>query len=129
LSGCSILDACQDCFSEYKWFARNGEQAHSIITSRLEALLFIVDLDSMVDCSAYLMRLFQAIQPDTNKINDYKKRKSKNKISGEIKCVAKLNRFNFELAYSNNRNKLAEPFEEPVSVGIDCMTARCCYSL
>lgn len=92
-------------------FARNDEQAHSVNTSRLEALLFIVDLDEMVECSAYLKRSFKAIQRDSNKINEYKKRKSKNKLLAEIKSVARLNRFNFELAYSNNRSKLTEPFE------------------
>ena len=48
---------------------RNDEQAHSIISALLKDLLFIVDLDSMVDCTAYSMRLFQVVQPDTNKIS------------------------------------------------------------
>ena len=100
-------------------FANNDEQAHSTLTSRLEALLFIVDLDSMVECSAMLMRSFKAIQKNVNKINEYKKRKSKNKVLAEIKRVAKLNRFNFELAYNNNRSKLTEPFKELVSVDSD----------
>ena len=93
--------------------------AHNIITNQLEALLFIVDLDELVECSAYLMRSFKAIQRDTNKINEYKKRKSKNKLLDEIKRVAKLNRFNFELAYSNNRSKLTELFNELRSVDTD----------
>lgn len=96
-------------------FASNDEQAHAIISSRLEALLFIVDLDEMVGCSAMLMRSFKAIQRDINKINEYKKRKSKNKLLADIKRVAKLNRFNFELAYNNNRSNLVEQFNESVS--------------
>ncbi|WP_375199776.1 hypothetical protein [Bacillus sp. RS11] len=99
-------------------FAENDEQTHTIISSRLEALLFIVDLDEMVGCSAMLMRSFKAIQRDINKINEYKKRKSKNKLLADIKRVAKLNRFNFELAYKNNRKTLTEPFDEVVSVDI-----------
>lgn len=99
-------------------FASNSEQVHSVISKRLEALLFIVDLDEIIDCSAYLMRSFKAIQRDTNKINEYKKRKKK-KLTEDIKRVAKLNRFNFELAYSNNRSKLTEPFNEPVTVDTD----------
>ena len=49
------------------------------------------------------MRSFKAIQRDINKINNYKKRKSKNKnkLAVDIKRVARLNRFNFELAYKN----------------------------
>ena len=66
-----------------------------------------------------LMRSFKAIQRDTNKINEYKKRKSKHKLLADIKRVAKLNRFNFELAYQNNRKTLTEPFTELVSVDID----------
>lgn len=65
------------------------------------------------------MRSFKAIQRDTNKINEYKKRNSKKKLPAEIKRVAKLNRFNFELAYSNNRNKLVELFKEPMGVDTD----------
>lgn len=99
----------------FNTFARNDEQAHSIITSRLEALLFIVDLDEVVECSAYLKRSFKAIQRDTNKVNEYKKRKSKKKLLAEIKRVAKLNRFNFELAYSNNRSKLTSPYNDFIS--------------
>lgn len=95
-------------------FASNSEQAQGVISNRLEALLFIVDLDEMVECSAYLKRSFRAIQRDSNKLNEYKKRK-KNKLLADIKRVAKLNRFNFELAYSNNRSKLTEPFNELVS--------------
>lgn len=116
---CSVLDASESVLSEHILFARNDEQAHSIISKRLEALLFIVDLDELVECSAYLMRSFKAIQRDTNKINEYKKRKSKNKLLDEIKRVAKLNRFNFELAYSNTRSKLTEPFNELRSVDTD----------
>ena len=84
----------------------------------MEALLFIVDLDEMVDCSAYLMRSFKAIQRDINKINNYKKRKSKNKnkLAVDIKRVARLNRFNFELAYNNNRSTLVEQFNDSVRV-------------
>lgn len=99
-------------------FASNGEQAHSFITQRLEALMFIVDLDSMVDCPAYLKRSFKAIQRNTNKINEYKKRKSKHQLLTEIKRVAKLNRFNFELAYRNNRKTLTEPFELENQIGL-----------
>lgn len=97
-------------------FAENDEQTHAIISSRLEALLFIVDLDSMVDCPPYLKRSFKAIQHDMNKINEYKKRKSKHKLLVEIKRVAKLNRFNFESAYQNNRKKLTEMFDELVNI-------------
>ncbi|WP_068982853.1 hypothetical protein [Lysinibacillus xylanilyticus] len=93
-------------------FASNDEQAHAIISSRLEALLFIVDLDEMVGCSAMLMRSFKAIQRDINKINEYKKRKSKHKLLAEIKHVAKLNRFNFELSYENNGTRLIKIFKE-----------------
>lgn len=82
----------------------------------MEALLFIVDLDSMVDCPPYLKRSFRAIQHDMNKINEYKKRKSKHKLLVEIKRVAKLNRFNFESAYQNNRKKLTEMFDELVNI-------------
>jgi len=53
----------------------------------LEALLFVVEVDSMKDCSVILMRSFKALQH-----------------------IAKLNRFNFELAYSNNRKTLTELF-------------------
>ncbi|MER2153222.1 MAG: hypothetical protein ABS917_03495 [Solibacillus sp.] len=103
----------------FKAFANNDEQAHGIISKHLEGLLFIVDLDSMVECSAYLLRSFKAIQRDTNKVNEYKKRKSKNKLLAEIKRVAKVNRFNFELAYGNNRSRLTEPFKEHMSVDTD----------
>ena len=64
----------------------------------------------------YVKRSFKSIKCDTNKINEYKKRKSKNRLLTEIKGVAKLNLFNFELAYTNNRSKLTEPFNEPVRV-------------
>lgn len=90
-------------------FARNDEQAHSMITNRLEAILFIVDQDEVIECSACLMRSFKAIQHDMNKINEYKKRK-KDKLIADIKLVAKLNRFNFEKAYINNRCELTELF-------------------
>ncbi|MGE7920101.1 hypothetical protein ACQKM9_14385 [Viridibacillus sp. NPDC093762] len=50
------------------------------------------------------------------KNREYKKRKDKNKLLAEIKDAAKLNRFNFELAYNNNRSKLLEAFSEPVSI-------------
>ncbi|MFJ8517711.1 hypothetical protein [Lysinibacillus xylanilyticus] len=93
-------------------FASNSEQAHSVIQSSLEALLFIVDIDEMIGCPAMLMRSFKAIQRDMNKINEYKKRKSKHKLLAEIKRVAKLNRFNFELAYGNNGNELIKIFKE-----------------
>lgn len=102
----------------FKAFANNDEQAHGVISKRLEALLFIVDLDSMVECSAYLLRSFKAIQRDSNKMNEYKKRK-KNKLLADVRRVAILNRFNFELAYHNNRSKLTDPFVESVSVDLD----------
>ncbi|WP_332647126.1 hypothetical protein [Lysinibacillus sp. 54212] len=51
-----------------------------------------------------------------NKINEYNKRKSKNKLLTEIKRVAKLNRFNFELAYNTNRSNFLEAFIVLVSL-------------
>ena len=66
-----------------------------------------------------LKRSFKAIQRNPNKMNEYKKRKYKNKLLADVKRVAKLNRFNFELAYQNNRKTLTESFNEPVSVDIE----------
>lgn len=95
-------------------FVRNDEQAHSIISKRLEDLLFIVDLDEMVERSAYLMRSFKAIQRDTNKINEYKKCKGRNKLLDEIKRYVEvidqssnLRTANFfiESSYKNENNQ------------------------
>jgi len=67
------------------------------------------------------MRSFRAVQRGVNKINDYKKRKSKKKLLADIKRVAKINRFNFEIAYRNNRKTLTKPFSEPVSIDTDSL--------